>query len=91
MNTKDKTPKKGASVIPFRTKEQPEAELPDFDTMNFEELTAYQKKIEAQIAALDTREPRNMNSEAYEEWADAHEELEDLLDEILDLLDDLNN
>ena len=42
-----------------------------------------------QLAELDAKEPKNMNSEAYEEWGDQHEELEDLLDEIQDILDDL--
>ena len=32
------------------------------------------------------KEPKNMNSEAYETWADRHEELEDQVDEILELL-----
>ena len=41
----------------------------------------------AQIAELDAREPADMESEAYEAWADEHEELEDLLDDILDQLD----
>lgn len=44
-----------------------------------------------QLAALDAREPKNMDSEAYEAWADEHEELEDALDEILDLLDEVED
>ena len=41
-----------------------------------------------EIAALDEKEPKNMNSEAYETWAERHEELEDQVDEILELLED---
>ena len=51
------------------------------------DLQAQKAEIEKQIALLDAREPRDMNSEAYEAWADEHEQLEDMLDEILDLLD----
>ena len=43
--------------------------------------------MRAEIAQRDEREPKNMASEAYEEWGDRHEELEDLEDEILDELD----
>ena len=52
------------------------------------DLLAQKATLEAKIAELDAREPANMESEAYEAWADEHEELEDLLDEILDLLDE---
>ncbi|MBE6996010.1 MAG: hypothetical protein E7429_04705 [Ruminococcaceae bacterium] len=53
-------------------------------------LLAYLEQLRAQIAALDEREPKNMNSEAYEEWGEQHEELEDLVDEVLDLLDEMD-
>lgn len=43
----------------------------------------------AQIAALDEKEPVDMDSELHEAWAEEHEELEDLLDEIQDLLDEV--
>jgi 5'-nucleotidase len=46
-------------------------------------------ELREQIADLDKAEPKNMNSEAYEEWGDLHEELEDLVDEVLDRLDEL--
>lgn len=52
------------------------------------DLLAQKAAIQAQIAELDKREPANMESEAYEAWAEEHEELEDLLDEIQDLLDE---
>lgn len=51
------------------------------------DLLAQKAALEAKIAQLDAQEPENMESEAYEAWADEHEELDDLLDEILDLLD----
>ena len=51
-------------------------------------LQAQKDALLAQIAELDAREPEDMESEAYEAWADEHEELEDLLDEIQDLLDE---
>ena len=57
--------------------------------MDKEYLLAYLEQLRAQIAELDAAEPKNMNSEAYEEWAEQHEELEDLVDEALDLLDEL--
>ncbi len=62
---------------------------PDISAMDEEQLLHHRTQIMEQIAALDRREPKNMNSDAYEEWADEHEELEDLLDEIDDRLDDL--
>ena len=52
------------------------------------DLLAQKDAVEAQIAALDANEPEDMESEAYEAWAEEHEELEDLLDEIQDLLDE---
>ena len=45
--------------------------------------------VRAQIAALDAREPENMDSDSFEDWADRHEELEDLADDILDRLDEM--
>lgn len=52
------------------------------------DLLAQKAALEAKIAELDAIEPVDMESEAYDVWADQHEELEDLLDEILDLLDE---
>ncbi len=62
-------------IIPFAAEQTEEA------------LRERLAQLRCQIAELDRKEPRNMESEAYEEWADAHEELEDLVDEILDQLD----
>lgn len=63
----------------------PEADLESLDIAG---LKAYRARILEQIAALDKKEPKSMNSEAYEQWADKHEELEDILDDIQDLLDE---
>lgn len=63
----------------------PEVDLAGLD---MDGLKAYRARILAEIAALDEKEPRNMMSAAYEEWADKHEELEDILDDIQDLLDE---
>lgn len=64
-------------------------ELPDLDTLSREELLDYLESVRAQIDQLDGQEPKNMNSEAYEDWGDRHEALEDLADEIQDLLDEM--
>lgn len=60
----------------------------DTDELSREKLLTLLERLRAEIAALDEKEPKNMNSEAYETWADRHEELEDQVDEILELLED---
>lgn len=60
----------------------------DTDELSREELLTLLERLRAEIATLDEKEPKNMNSEAYETWADCHEELEDQVDEILELLED---
>lgn len=60
----------------------------DTDELSREELLTLLERLRAEITALDEKEPKNMNSEAYETWADRHEELEDQVDEILELLED---
>ncbi|MDD7222010.1 MAG: hypothetical protein SOW00_07895 [Oscillospiraceae bacterium] len=60
----------------------------DTDELSRDELLTLLERLRAEIAALDEKEPKNMNSEAYETWADRHEELEDQVDEILELLED---
>lgn len=60
----------------------------DTDELSREELLTLLERLRAEIAVLDEKEPKNMNSEAYETWADRHEELEDQVDEILELLKD---
>ena len=72
------------NVIPF-----PEAQEEDIYKMTLPQLQAHYAQMQAELMALDAREPKNMNSEAYEAWADEHEELEDYLDEILDRMEAL--
>ena len=71
-----------AEIIDFPTQN----EEPEGDEMSREELLELLERVRGEIAALDAKEPKNMNSEAYEDWADRHEELEDQVDEILELL-----
>ena len=52
------------------------------------DLQAQKAALLAQIAELDAREPKNMNSEAHEDWEDEHEDLED--QEIRELLQDVS-
>ena len=58
--------------IQFNPKEN---EVFDFSEMTKEQLLACKENLLRQIAELDAKEPKNMNSEAYEEWGDRHEEL----------------
>lgn len=74
-----------SNVIAFPQQEEPQ----DIYEMTLPQLQAHYAAMQAELHALDQKEPRNMNSEAYEEWADEHEELEDYLDEILDRLEEL--
>ena len=64
-------------------------EEPNLNSMDKEALLTYLEQLRAQIEELDAAEPKNMNSEAYEEWGSLHEELEDLVDDILDRLDEM--
>ena len=57
--------------------------------MNKAELLAYLETLRRQIAELDEAEPADMESEAYEDWAQRHEDLEDLVDDVLDRLEEL--
>ena len=75
-----------AKIIDFSQYRQEE---PDFDSMSREQLLAVLDETQAKIAALDEQEPKNMESESYEQWGELHEELEDLADEILDRLEDM--
>ena len=61
--------------------------VPEMDREELKELLA---RLREQIAQLDEREPRNMESEEYEAWGEAHEELEDLVDDILDRLEEMD-
>lgn len=62
----------------------------DLEKMDRRALEEYLERLRALISELDAREPRNMNSEAYEQWGEEHEALEDLVDEVLDRLDELD-
>ena len=57
--------------------------------MTPEQLAAYLTELKMLRDTLDSSEPEDMDSEAYEDWADEHEELEDFIDEVQDLLDAL--
>lgn len=59
------------------------------DEMTGEELLEYLSRLERRLADLDAREPKNMNSDAFEAWADEHEALEDAIDEVREFLDEL--
>ena len=71
------------NIITFPANEEPE----DIYEMNLQQLQAHYAAMQEELQALDAKEPKNMNSEAYEEWANEHEELEDYLDEILDRME----
>ena len=73
-----------AEVLSF---EMPREDLGKMDRRALEE---YLERLRALVSELDAREPRNMNSEAYEQWGEEHEALEDLVDEVLDRLDELD-
>lgn len=62
----------------------------DLGKMDRRALEEYLERLRALISELDAREPKNMNSEAYEQWGEEHEALEDLVDEVLDRLDELD-
>ena len=74
-----------SDVIAFPRKEEPK----DLYEMTLEEVRDHYAAMQQELHQLDAKEPRNMNSEAYEEWADEHEELENYLDEILDRMEEL--
>lgn len=76
---------KKETVISFPAKEEPK----DIYEMTLSELQEHYRQMQEELQALDAKEPKNMNSELYEEWADEHEELEDYLDEILDRMEEL--
>lgn len=73
------------NVIAFPGQEEPE----DIYEMTLPQLQDHYALMQLQLQKLDAKEPKNMNSEAYEAWADEHEELEDYLDEILDQMEAL--
>ena len=74
-----------SNVIAFPQNEEPK----DIYDMTLEELKTHYAAMQEELHPLDAKEPKNMNSDAYEEWADEHEELEDYLDEILERMEEL--
>ncbi len=64
-----------------------EPEELDFAEMDEDQLRACLEELRERLAVLDKQEPADMNSEAYETWAEEHEDLEDMMDEVLELLD----
>ena len=64
-----------------------EPEELDFADMDEDQLRACLEELRDRLADLDRQEPADMNSEAYETWAEEHEDLEDMMDEVLGLLD----
>ena len=72
-------------VIAFPQQEPSE----DIYEMTLQQLQAHYAAMQDALHALDEKEPRNMNSEAYEAWADEHEELEDYLEDILERMEEL--
>lgn len=80
------------SILEFPHQEEDVLDLtdmPDVEDMEPETLREYELKIRNAIRQLDQIEPKNENSEEYDEWADDHESLEDILDEILDRLEEI--
>ena len=75
-----------AKVIDFN---QYRSEEQDIGTMDKDALLSYLEQLRERIEQLDAAEPKNMNSEAYEERGDLHEELEDLVDDVLDRLEEM--
>ncbi len=63
---------------------------PDVGDMDRDELAAFLRDIKARLAALNRVEPEDMESGAYDDWADRHEALEDMADEAMDRLDELD-
>lgn len=61
---------------------------PDLEAMGRAELLDCLAAVRQRIARLDQEEPEDMDSEAYDDWADRHEALEDIRDEIEDRLEE---
>lgn len=62
----------------------------ELDGLSPEELEAYRVELKARLHDMNKNEPEDMDSEAFEQWADAHESLEDLLSETEDRIDELS-
>lgn len=64
--------------------------FPGAEALDEAELRDCLEQTKALIVGLDGAEPKNQNSEAFEQWAQRHEDLEDILDELLDALEEKN-
>ena len=64
---------------------------PDPEDMEEVELQSYLERLRQQLAALNEREPEDMDSEEYDAWAQEHEALEDDIDDVLDALERLQD
>ena len=61
----------------------------DDEPLTKEELADELAHLKAMLAVLDKKEPKDMESAAYERWGQQHEELEDQIDEIMELLEQM--
>ncbi len=75
------------AIIEF--KNQPEEEYIEISEMSRQELVDFMAELQEMLQDLDSREPKNRNSDAYEAWALEHEDLEDAIDEVLERLEEL--
>lgn len=64
-----------------------EFRLPEPDWDDPDDMRRTLEQVQALLARLDEAEPEDMDSEAYDAWADRHERLEDLADDLLDALE----
>ena len=62
----------------------------ELDSLSLEGLEDYREELEARLCDMGDGEPEDMDSEAFEQWADAHESLENLLSEVEDRIDELS-
>jgi len=88
MNIKPEKDSKKSNIVYFRPENTFEEDR-DIYEMDAQELKAYLEYMLEKLSELDAKEPKNINSEKYEDWADEHEELEDFIDDIKDRLDEL--
>lgn len=61
----------------------------DVDGMDLDEIHEFLPRARAAYAALDSREPSDIDSDEYGDWLERLEILDALLDDISDRLDEL--
>lgn len=59
----------------------------DVEAMDRPALLDYLEQLHELVDELDEREPADMESEEYDDWALEHEDLEDRIDEVEELLE----